>query len=41
MKHIISNKTEEDIERQELFTSKTKHNIPDIKKLKEFKYNTK
>lgn len=41
MKHIISNKIQEDIERQELFTSKTKRNIPDIKKLKEFKYNTK
>ena len=31
MKHIILNKTQEDIERQELFTSKTKHNISDIK----------
>ena len=31
MKHIILNKTEEDIERQELFMSKTKHNISDIK----------
>lgn len=31
MKHIILNKTKEDIERQELFMSKTKRNISDIK----------
>ena len=31
MKHIISNKTEEDIERQEPSMSKIKHNISDIK----------
>ena len=31
MKHIISNKIQEDIERQELFTTKTKNNISDIK----------
>ena len=31
MKHIISNKIQEDIERQERFTTKTKNKISDIK----------
>ena len=31
MKHIILNKTQEDIERQEPSRSKTKRNISDIK----------
>ena len=31
MKHIISNKIQEDIERQELLTTKTKNKISDIK----------